>query len=64
MEIDHAAAERTQRIYARVAGALLLWLIITGLGGGVITSQIAGSGTFEEIARRIAASVCAPRPFS
>ena len=56
MEIDHAAAERTQRIYARVAGALLLWLIITGLGGGVITSQIAGSGTFEEIARRIAAS--------
>ena len=49
-------AERTQRRYARLAGFLLLWLIITGLAGAITVSRIAGSGTFIEIAQRIAAS--------
>ena len=47
---------RTQRIYARLAGFLLLWLIINGLGGTLLFSQIAASGTFAETAQRIAAS--------
>lgn len=49
-------AERTQRRYARLAGFLLLWLIITGLAGAITVSSIAGSGTFIEVAQRIAAS--------
>jgi len=47
---------RTQRIYARLAGFLLLWLLINGLGGTLLFSQIAGSGTAAETAKRIAAS--------
>src|SRR5215468_12770862 len=54
--IEDAQGERTQRIYARLAGFLLLWLIINGLGGSLIFSYVAGSGTFEETAKRIAAS--------
>jgi hypothetical protein len=45
-----------QRIYARVAGFGFLWLIVTGLAGALTTSHIAGSGTFAEIAKRVAAS--------
>jgi hypothetical protein len=48
--------ERTQRIYARLAGFLLLWLIINGLCGTLLFSRITGSGTFAETAKRIAAS--------
>ncbi len=48
--------ERTQRRYARLAGFLLLWLIATGIAAMVLTSHIAGSGTFAETAKRIAAS--------
>lgn len=55
-KIESAPGERTQRIYARLAGFLLLWLIINGLGGTLILSRIAGSGTFAETAGRIAAS--------
>jgi len=54
--IEDAQGERTQRIYARLAGFLLLWLIINGLGSTLLFSQIAGSGTFAETAKRIAAS--------
>ena len=54
--IEEAHGERTQRIYARLAGFLLLWLIINGLGGTLIYSRIVGSGTFAETAKRIAAS--------
>ena len=54
--IEDAQGERTQRIYARLAGFLLLWLIINGLGGTLIYSRIVGSGTFAETAKRIAAS--------
>src|SRR5579864_6862508 len=48
--------ETTQRVYARVAGFLFLWLIITGLAGALTMSHIAGSGTFAETAKRVAAS--------
>jgi len=48
--------ERAQRIWARVAGFLFLWLIATGVAGMMIMSRIAGSGTFAETARRIAES--------
>ena len=54
--MEDGSTERTQRIYARVAGFGLLWLIVTGLAGALATSRIAGSGTFAEIAKRIAAS--------
>lgn len=47
---------RTQRIYARVAGFLFLWLIITGLASMLTASRILGSGTFAETAKRAAAS--------
>ncbi len=46
----------TQRIYARVAGFLFLWLIITGLSGGLTISHLVGSGTFAETAKRVVAS--------
>ena len=48
-------AEGTQRAYARLAGILFLTGIILAFGGGFILSQIAGSGSFAEIAQRIAA---------
>jgi hypothetical protein len=51
-----SAPERTQRVYARVAGFLFLWLIITGLAGGLTISHIVGSGTFAETAKRVVAS--------
>ena len=35
----YSGAEKTQRIYARVAGFLFLWLIITGLAGMLTTSH-------------------------
>ena len=56
LEIEDPQGERTQRIYARLAGFLLLWLIINGLGGTLIFSHIVGSGTFAETEKRIAAS--------
>jgi hypothetical protein len=54
--MDDRSTERTQRIYARVAGILYLWLIITGLAGTLAISHIAGSGTFLETAKRVVAS--------
>ena len=50
------SAERTQRTYARVAGFLLIWLIITGLAGALTISHIVESGTFAEAAKRVIAS--------
>ena len=47
--------EATQRIYARIAGFLFIWLIITGLAGALTMSHITGSGTFAETAKRVAA---------
>jgi len=41
---------------ARLAGFLFLWLIVTGVTGMVMTSRIAGSGTFAEKAQRVVAS--------
>jgi hypothetical protein len=43
---DHSSTERTQRVYARVAGFLFLWLIFTGLAGMLTISHIVGSATF------------------
>jgi len=54
--MEDSSAERTQRIYARVAGFLFLWLIISGLAGTLIISQIVGSGTFLETAKRVVSS--------
>jgi hypothetical protein len=56
VEIENAEADKTQRTYARLAGFLFLGVIIIALGGGIILSHVAGSGTFAEIAKRIAAS--------
>src|SRR5467141_1643112 len=54
--IEDSSKERTQRVYARIAGFLFLWLIITGLAGALTISHILGSGTFEETAKRVVAS--------
>src|ERR1700682_1501797 len=54
--MEDSSSERTQRIYARIAGFLFLWLIITGLAGTIIISHIVGSGTFAETAKRGVAS--------
>src|SRR2546428_9633325 len=56
IRMEDSSTERTQRIYARVAGFLFLWLIITGLAGTLIISNIVGSGTFAETAKRVVAS--------
>jgi len=54
VEVD---PEKTrQGIYARVAGFLFLWLIVTGVAGLLIESHIVGSGTFAETAKRVVAS--------
>ena len=55
-EITDSSTVRTQRRYARLAGFLFLWLIVTGLTSMMVTDRIAGSGNFAEIAKRIAAS--------
>jgi Domain of unknown function (DUF4386) len=54
--IGSVEAGKTRRKYARLAGFLFLGEIIIALGGGLILSHIAGSGTFAETASRIAAS--------
>jgi Domain of unknown function (DUF4386) len=56
IERAYSGIEKTQRIYARVAGFLFLWLIITGLAGMLTISRIVGSGTFAETAKRVIAS--------
>jgi uncharacterized protein DUF4386 len=56
MGMENSSTERTQQIYARLAGFLFLWLIITGLAGSLLASRIAGSGAFAEVAKRITAS--------
>ena len=52
----YSGAEKTQRAYARLAGFLFLWLIVTGLAGALTISHIVGTGTFAETAKRVAAS--------
>ena len=54
--VESRSTGRTQRIYARLAGFLFLWLIITGLAGSIIISHIVGSGAFAETTKRIMAS--------
>ena len=54
--MDGSSVERAQRFYARIAGFGFLWLIVTGLAGALAVSRVAGSGTFAEIAKRVAAS--------
>lgn len=56
LQIEHAAAERTQRIYARLAGFLFLYAVIIALGGALLLSHIEGNGAFAEKATRIAES--------
>ncbi len=51
-----ADVEKSQMRYARLAGFMFLWLIITGLAGALTISHIAGSGTFAETAKRVVAS--------
>src|SRR5260370_11757677 len=48
--------DKSQIRYARLAGFLFLWLIITGLAGEITISHIVGSGTFAETAKRVVAS--------
>lgn len=55
-ETENAEADKTQRAYARLAGCLFLGVIVVALGSGFILSHVAGSGTFAETAKRIAAS--------
>jgi len=56
VEIENVEAESTRQKYARLAGFLFLWEIVLALGSGVVLSRIAGSGSFLETARRIAAA--------
>ena len=54
--IENSSTGRTQCIYARIAGFLFLWLIITDLAGALTIYHIVGSGTFAETAKRVVAS--------
>jgi hypothetical protein len=56
LAIENPEGEKSQRTYARLAGFLLLAVIVIALGSGVVLSRVAGSGTFAETARRVAAS--------
>lgn len=56
IECAFSGAERAQHRYARLAGFLFLWLIISGLAGALTISHIVGSGTFAETEKRVAAS--------
>lgn len=56
LAIEDAEGDKAQRVYARLAGLLLLAVIVIALGSGVVLSRVAGSGTFAETAKRIAAS--------
>jgi Domain of unknown function (DUF4386) len=53
---DDNSHQSMPRFYARVAGCLYLWLIVTGVAGMLTISSIIGSGTFSEIAKRVVAS--------
>jgi hypothetical protein len=55
-EVDIAEPEKEQRIYARLAGFLFLEEIALAIASGRILDHIAGSGSFAETARRVAAS--------
>ncbi len=55
-EIEKAQTNKTQQTCARLAGFLFLGVVIAAFGSGFILSHVAGSGTFAETARRIAAS--------
>src|SRR5713226_2779836 len=48
--------DKSQIRYARLAGFLFLWLIVTGLAGALTISHIVGSGTFAETPKRVVAS--------
>jgi hypothetical protein len=54
--IEDNSIRGPQRTYAKLAGFLFLWLIVTGLAGDITISHIVGSGTFAESARRVASS--------
>ena len=54
--MEDSSTERTQRRYARIAGFVYLWLIITDGAGLLTISHIVGSGTFAETAKRVVAS--------
>jgi len=56
MEAEEPSAERTQLVHARLAGFLFLWLIITGLAGLLVESQILGSSDFATAAKSVVAS--------
>ena len=54
--IENADHYKTQRAYARLAGFLLLAVIVLALSADIIVSSVAPDGTFAETTRRIAAS--------
>jgi hypothetical protein len=54
--MEYSTAEGTQRTFARIAGFIYLWLIVTDMAGAVTISRIIGSGSFAEIAARVVAS--------
>jgi hypothetical protein len=54
--IENADHYKTQRTYARLAGFLLLAVIVLAFSAGFIVSSVAPGGTFAETAQRIAAS--------
>ena len=56
IEVANTTTERAQLFYARLSGFLFLWLIITGLAGLLIESQILGSGDLVATAKRVVAS--------
>jgi len=56
VQMTSSDAEKSQIRYARLAGFMFLWLIITGLAGALTISHIVGSGTFAETAKRVVAS--------
>ena len=55
-QAENTAVVKTQRTYARLAGFLSIGVIVLAIGGGMITSRVAGDGPFAEVAGRIAAS--------
>ncbi|HYB60939.1 MAG TPA: DUF4386 domain-containing protein [Methylomirabilota bacterium] len=53
---EDSLAQRTQQRYARLAGFVYLWLIVTDMAGFLTIPRIIGSGTFAEAVARVVAS--------
>ena len=54
--VTKGRAEDAQRAYARLAGSMYLLLLVVDIAGVLITSTVAGAGSFGDMSQRIMAA--------